>query len=146
MNRKNLQKSILGVVLALLLILCGCGARSSSAEKNRLVGKWYTENSQVSFETRAFNDSGFKDIRMLEFYENGKFIAWTRSDSGFGRWAAYPGTYAVCDDETVILYCIEDVAMKYQVSGNTLKLWYYADQAAKDYRGSELEITQFEKQ
>ena len=143
MNRKNLQKSILGVVLALLLILCGCGARRSSAENNRLVGKWYTANSQVSFETRAFNDSGFKDIRMLEFYENGKFIAWTRKGGG---WATYPGTYAVCDDETVILYCIEDVAMKYQVSGNTLKLWYYADQAAKDYRGSELEITQFEKQ
>ena len=146
MNRKNLQKSILGVVLALLLILCGCGARSSSAEKNRLVGKWYTENPQVSFETTAFNNSGTWYIRMLEFYENGKFIAWTRSNSGFGRWATYPGTYAVCDDETVIFYCIEDVAMKYQVSGNTLKLWYYADQAAKDYRGSELKITQFEKQ
>lgn len=143
MNRKNLQKSILGVVLALLLILCGCGARSSSAEKNRLVGKWYAENSQVSFITNYLDTW---NIRMLEFYENGKFIAWTRSASGFGRWAAYPGTYVVCDDETVILYCIEDVAMKYQVSGNTLKLWYYADQAAKDYRGSELEITQFEKQ
>lgn len=140
MNRKNLQKSILGVVLALLLILCGCGARSSSAEKNRLVGKWYAENSQVSFITNYLNTW---NIRMLEFYENGKFIAWTRYG---GDWAIYPGTYAVCDDETVILYCIEDVAMKYQVSGNTLKLWYYADQAAKDYRGSELEITQFEKQ
>lgn len=143
MNRKNLQKSILGVVLALLLILCGCGARRSSAENNRLVGKWYTANSQVSFRTTAFNNSATWYIRMLEFYENGKFIAWTRKGGG---WATYPGTYAVCDDETVILYCIEDVAMKYQVSGNTLKLWYYADQAAKDYRGSELEITQFEKQ
>ncbi len=143
MNRKNLQKSILGVVLALLLILCGCGARSSSAEKNRLVGKWYTENSQVSFITKTISYKATWNIRMLEFYENGKFIAWTRYG---GDWATYPGTYAVCDDETVILYCIEDVAMKYQVSGNTLKLWYYADQAAKDYRGSELEITQFEKQ
>ena len=73
MNRKNLQKSILGVVLALLLILCGCGARSSSAEKNRLVGKWYTENPQVSFETRAFNDSGFKDIRCL-LYTSGWYM------------------------------------------------------------------------
>ena len=145
MNRKNLQKSILGVVLALLLILCGCGARSSSAEKNRLVGKWYTANSQVSFSTTAFNNSATWYIRMLEFYENGKFIAWTRS--GSGRWETYTGTYVICDDETVILYSsIEDRAMKYRVSGNVLDLWYYADQAAKDYRGSELKITQFEKQ
>lgn len=144
MNRKNLQKSILGVVLALLLILCGCGARSSSAEKNRLVGKWYTENSQVSFRTKTISYMDTWNIRMLEFYENGKFIAWTRKGGG---WATYPGTYAVCDDETVILYSsIEDRAMKYRVSGNVLDLWYYADQAAKDYRGSELEITQFEKQ
>lgn len=145
MNRKNLQKSILGVMLALLLILCGCGAQRSSAENNRLVGKWYTANSQVSFRTTAFNNSATWYIRMLEFYENGKFIAWTRSDSG--RWETYTGTYVICDGETVILYSsIEDRAMKYRVSGNVLNLWYYADQAAKDYRGSELEITQFEKQ
>ena len=50
-------------------------------------------------------------------------------------------------DVTVILYSsIEDRAMKYRVSGNVLDLWYYADQAAKDYRGSEFKITQFEKQ
>lgn len=146
MNRKNLQRSILGgLMLALLLILCGCGARRSSEENNRLVGKWYTANSQVSFRTTAFNNSATWDIYMLEFYENGKFIAWTRNQ--YGEWATYTGTYVICDDETVILYSsIEDMAMKYRVSGNVLDLWYYANQAAKDYWGSEFKITQFEKQ
>ena len=149
MSKKNVQRIIVGVILAALLVLCGCGAKQSSAESNKLVGKWYSEQQKdIYFKTSSYNNSGDWYIRVLEFYENGKFIALTR-DSYAGRsWVTYPGTYVICDDETVILYGVSDLSLKFRVSGNTLEMWNYGDQAYKDCISSygEIDVAQFEKQ
>lgn len=142
MNKQKAKKCLLAVViLGLLLATCGCGMQHSSAENNRLVGKWYSGNMYQSRGLYLYMNSWRYYIYMLEFYENGKCIVAT--NNGSSGTDTFVGSYVICDDETLIIYTTKDAAFKFELSGDTLSLWTYTAQIYKDLDGDEPTVTQY---
>lgn len=157
MKKHGVRIGLLGVMLVMIAaLLCGCASQKASAsgkQDDRLVGKWCAEEIIPMYYNKGIRIVDALDrygssyaIQQIEFFDNGKFVAWGRNYDG--GYTTMQGDYAICDNYTVILNgAFGSEALHFNVSGEALSLWGYGAQARKEIIGDkDIEIVQYIKQ